>query len=99
VTDRICQRWGPVHGGAHAALAEVVATEATIAHVWGDGNRAVGSSNNTAFLCPNSEGTVHVRARRPHGGRATWVWDVDMTDDAGRLCATSRVTIAVRPRY
>jgi acyl-coenzyme A thioesterase PaaI-like protein len=26
------------------------------------------------------------------------VWDVDMRDEQGRLCATSRVTIAVRKR-
>jgi 1,4-dihydroxy-2-naphthoyl-CoA hydrolase len=35
-------------------------------------------------------------ARRRHRGRTTWVWDVDFTDDAGRLCATTRMTIAVR---
>jgi len=29
---------------------------------------------------------------------ATWVWDVEMRDDHERLCATSRVTIAVRDR-
>ena len=32
-----------------------------------------------------------------HRGRTTWVWDVSFTDDEGRLCATSRVTLAVRP--
>jgi acyl-coenzyme A thioesterase PaaI-like protein len=26
------------------------------------------------------------------------VWEIDHTDDEGRLCAVSRVTIAVRPR-
>jgi hypothetical protein len=26
------------------------------------------------------------------------VWEFDHTDDEGRLCAISRVTIAVRPR-
>jgi acyl-coenzyme A thioesterase PaaI-like protein len=25
------------------------------------------------------------------------VWDVEFTDDDGRLCAISRVTLAVRP--
>jgi hypothetical protein len=25
------------------------------------------------------------------------VWDVDFTDDEGRLCATTRVILAVRP--
>ena len=31
-----------------------------------------------------------------HSGRTTWVWDVRMTDDAGRLCALTRMTVAVR---
>ncbi len=59
----------------------------------------MGMSNNTSFLRPITEGTVHRRlAMRRHRGRTTWIWDVDMTDDSGRLCASSRVTIAVRPQ-
>jgi 1,4-dihydroxy-2-naphthoyl-CoA hydrolase len=41
-------------------------------------------------------GTVHAEATVRHRGRTTWVWDVDFTDDGGKLCASSRVTIAVR---
>jgi acyl-coenzyme A thioesterase PaaI-like protein len=36
-------------------------------------------------------------ARRRHRGRTTWLWDVEITDDDGRLCAVTRMTIAVRP--
>ena len=32
-----------------------------------------------------------------HRGRTSWVWDVSFTDDDDRLCAASRVTLAVRP--
>jgi 1,4-dihydroxy-2-naphthoyl-CoA hydrolase len=96
--DRVCQRFGVVHGGVYAALAEMVATEATVHHVWPNGDGAVGSSNNSSFLRPISAGTIHARATARHRGRTTWVWDVDLTDDAGRVCAVSRVTIAVRPR-
>ena len=39
---------------------------------------------------------MHASAPARHRGRTTWVWDVDFTDDDGRLCATSRVTMAVR---
>ena len=48
---------------------------------------------------PVTEGTVHVAGRPIHRGRTTWIWDVDFTDDDGRLCATSRVTMAVRDSY
>ena len=42
-------------------------------------------------------GTIHAEARVRHRGRTTWIWDVDLSDDEGRMCAVSRVTIAVRP--
>lgn len=97
-SDRVSQRFGVIHGGVYAALAEMVATEATVHHVWPNGDGAMGSSNSTSFFRPISSGTVHASAKARHRGRTTWVWDVDMTDDAGKLCASSRVTVAVRPR-
>ncbi len=96
--DRVCQRFGVVHGGAYSAFAEMLATEATVHNVWANGMAAMGSSNDTCFLRPISAGTIHASASARHRGRTTWVWDVDFTDDEGRLCASSRVTIAVRPR-
>jgi uncharacterized protein (TIGR00369 family) len=58
---------------------------------------AQGLSNQTSFLRPILEGTVHARAFRRHKGRTTWVWEVEITDDQGRLCALVRMTVAVRP--
>ena len=52
--------------------------------------------NPTYFLRPITSGTIHAKARRRHRGRTTWVWEVDITDDEGRLCALVRMTIAVR---
>lgn len=97
VEDRVRQPFGLVHGGVYAALAESLASIATFQAVHPDGMVAMGSSNQTSFLRPITAGTVHAEARRRHRGRTTWLWDVDFTDDAGRICATSRVTIAVRP--
>jgi 1,4-dihydroxy-2-naphthoyl-CoA hydrolase len=97
VTDAVRQPFGVVHGGAYAALAETLASAATFMAVQSEGNIAVGSSNHTSFLRPVTEGTVHAAASRRHRGRTTWVWEVDFTDDEGRLCALARVTMAVRP--
>ena len=63
-----------------------------------EGMIATGMSNQTSFLRPITEGSVHATAIRRHKGRTTWVWEVEITDDAGRLCALTRMTIAVRPR-
>jgi 1,4-dihydroxy-2-naphthoyl-CoA hydrolase len=98
VEDRVRQPFGIVHGGVYAAMAESLASWATALVVGPEGSLAMGQSNSTNFLRPVSEGTVHVEGRRRHRGRTSWVWDVDFTDDAGKLCATTRVTMAVRPR-
>jgi uncharacterized protein (TIGR00369 family) len=98
VTNKVLQPYGLVHGGVYAALAESLASIATATAVWEQGDIAVGLSNATNFMRPATEGHVNAEARRRHRGRTTWVWDVDMTDDEGRLCATTRVTMAVRPR-
>lgn len=97
VEDRVKQPLGLVHGGAYAAFAESLASEATFRAVYANGEIAVGLANATSFVRPATRGVVHAEARRRHRGRTTWIWDVDFTDDDGRLCATTRVTIAVRP--
>jgi 1,4-dihydroxy-2-naphthoyl-CoA hydrolase len=97
VSDRVRQPFGIVHGGAYAALGETLASAGTYRAVFEDGMAAMGQSNYTSFLRPVSEGYVNAEARPRHRGRTTWVWDVEFTDDDGRLCATTRVTMAVRP--
>jgi uncharacterized protein (TIGR00369 family) len=96
VRDAVKQPMGLVHGGLYASIAEALASMATAMAVAKDGKRAMGLSNATSFLRPITEGTVHATARRLHGGRTTWVWDVEITDDQGRRCALTRMTIAVR---
>ena len=47
---------------------------------------------------PVLAGSINAEASCRHRGRRTWVWDVELTDDSGRLCALARVTIAVRSK-
>ena len=96
VRDAVKQPMGLVHGGVYASMAESLASMATAMAVGADGKEAMGLSNATSFMRPITEGTVHATARRIHRGRTTWIWDVSITDDEGRLCAMTRMTIAVR---
>jgi uncharacterized protein (TIGR00369 family) len=96
VRDQIKQPMGLVHGGVFASIAESLASMATAVAVAADGKQAMGLSNATSFMRPITEGTVHAVARRIHRGRTTWIWDVEISDDAGRTCAVTRMTIAVR---
>ena len=96
VRDELKQAYGIVHGGVYAALAESLSSIATALAVAEEGKLAVGLSNQTSFLRPITEGTVHGVAVRKHRGRTTWVWEVEMSDDDGRVCVLTRMTIAVR---
>lgn len=97
VEDRVRQPFGIVHGGAYAAFAETLASVGTYFAVAANGEIAVGQNNDTSFMRPVSSGTVHAKGTRRHRGRTSWIWDVEFSDDQGRVCAISRVTIAVRP--
>ncbi len=97
VRDKVKQPMGLVHGGVYASIAESIASSATARAVAPAGNMAQGLSNQTSFLRPILEGTIHATARVRHKGRTTWVWEVEITDDQDRLCALVRMTIAVRP--
>jgi 1,4-dihydroxy-2-naphthoyl-CoA hydrolase len=98
VADRVLQPYGVVHGGAYAALAESVCSKATDDAVRGDGDTAFGQSIVVNFVRPIAEGHLNAEASARHRGRSTWVWEVEITDDEGRLCALASLTIAVRPR-
>jgi len=97
VRAELKQPFGLVHGGVYASIAESLASMGTFIGVHEQGMDAVGLSNSTSFVRPILEGTIHALARPFHRGRTTWLWDVEIRDDADRLCATTRMTIAVRP--
>jgi 1,4-dihydroxy-2-naphthoyl-CoA hydrolase len=96
VRDELRQPGGLVHGGVFASIAESTTSLATWRAVQADGRVALGLSNQTSFLRPILDGTIHAVGRLRHRGRTTWVWEVEISDDEQRLCALVRMTIAVR---
>jgi 1,4-dihydroxy-2-naphthoyl-CoA hydrolase len=96
VRDAVKQPMGLVHGGVYASMAESMAS-------WGtgvgapEGSAVMGLSNQTSFVRPITQGTIHAVARIRHRGRTTAIWEVEITDDDERLCALIRMTIAIRP--
>jgi uncharacterized protein (TIGR00369 family) len=98
VTDAIRQPYGIVHGGTYPLIAESICSHSTGAAVEADGMAAMGQANQATFIRPISDGHVNAEATVRHRGRTTWVWDCELTDDEGQLCALVRMTIAVRPR-
>ena len=96
VTDAVRQPYGIVHGGAFLTLAETITSAGTWMGVKDGGQLAMGQEINASLMRPISEGTVHGTATVRRRGRTAWIWDVEITDDEGRLCALVRATIAVR---
>jgi 1,4-dihydroxy-2-naphthoyl-CoA hydrolase len=96
VRDELKQAAGLVHGGVYASIAESLASMGTALAVMPDGKFAMGLSNQTSFLRPITDGTIHAEAKRKHRGRTTWVWEVEISDDQGNLCVLTRMTVAVR---
>lgn len=92
----LTQPLGLLHGGVFAAIAESLASVGTYLAVAEEGKHAMGLANATNFMRPLTRGTIHATARALHRGSTTWIWDVEMRDDDDRLCAVTRMTIAVR---
>jgi 1,4-dihydroxy-2-naphthoyl-CoA hydrolase len=95
--DELRQPVGLLHGGVMSTLVESICSRATALAVMGDGMMAMGQSIGVSFIRPITEGSAEVHARARHRGRTTWVWDAEVHDDDGKLCALAQMTIAVRP--
>jgi 1,4-dihydroxy-2-naphthoyl-CoA hydrolase len=97
IEDHHLQPFGVLHGGVYCSLAESICSAAAYYAVREDDMVAMGQSNDTTFIRSIADGHVNATARTRHRGRSTWIFDVEMTDDEGRVCALARITIAIRP--
>jgi 1,4-dihydroxy-2-naphthoyl-CoA hydrolase len=98
VDARTRQPAGALHGGASVALAETLASWAATFCVDRSRFHCVGMEINANHVRPVTGGFVEGVARPVHLGRATQIWEVRITDKAGKLSCISRVTMAVLER-
>jgi 1,4-dihydroxy-2-naphthoyl-CoA hydrolase len=96
VEEKVQQAYGIVHGGTILTLAESLTSLGTARGVWNDGKLAMGQEISASFMRPITHGHVNALARARRKGRTAWNWEVEITDDDGRLCSLVRTTIAVR---
>jgi len=93
------QPWGHVHGGVYTTAIETAASIGAVAAVADRGLLAVGVHNQTDFIRSMSSGRVDVVALPLSQGRTQQLWDVRVTDEAGRLVATGQVRLQnIEPR-
>ena len=92
VTPDLHQPFGLVHGGVYATLAETAASVG--GSLWfGDQGKVVGVSNHTDFLRAVRSGELRAEATPLSRGRTTQLWQVEVTDEQGRLTAHAKVRL------
>jgi uncharacterized protein (TIGR00369 family) len=89
------QPFGLLHGGATASLCETVASIGASIAAAPDGT-AVGIELNVNHMRAVTDGVVIATGTALRAGRSVAVWDIRVSDDADRLIAVGRLTLAVR---
>lgn len=90
------QPMGIMHGGVMASLIESICSRSCAMAVMPGNQVCMGQNISVSFLRPIPEGIVEVVARAVHRGRMSWVWQAEVIDSGGRVCATAQMTTAVR---
>lgn len=93
VAPHLLQPYGLVHGGVYSAMIETLASTGAAINAMAAGMSVVGLENTTSFLRAVRSGKLHAVAKPLLKGRRSHVWEVKVTDDAGKLCATGRVRL------
>lgn len=83
---------GILHGGASAVLAETLGSFAANLSVADSHRVAVGLDLNITHVRPARTGLVTGTCRAVHLGRSICVHSIEITDEAGKLIATARIT-------
>ncbi|MCW2673701.1 MAG: putative esterase [Frankiales bacterium] len=91
ITPQLQQPYGILHGGVLCTVVESVGSMSGA--VWYDGP-VVGTSNHTNFIRATREGTLTARSTPIHRGRTQQLWDIDITDEQGRLVAKGQLRLA-----
>jgi len=95
VDHRTKQPMGLLHGGASVVLAETVGSMAANLVVDREKCYCVGLEINANHIRKATDGYVYAEAKPLHIGKATHVWQINITDEKGQLICTSRHTVAV----
>lgn len=88
---RTQQPWGLLHGGVSAALAETLGS-AGASLTCDENHLAVGSELNISHLKSIKKGAVTGVTKPLHLGGSSQVWQIEIFDEEGNLCAISRLT-------
>jgi 1,4-dihydroxy-2-naphthoyl-CoA hydrolase len=95
--SRTFQPYGVVHGGANVVLAETLGSIAGAHVIDMSTTTCLGQDVNATHLRPVSSGLVLGIAKPIHLGRRSHVWEIRLTNEAGKLTCISKLTLAILP--
>ncbi|EMZ4244506.1 1,4-dihydroxy-2-naphthoyl-CoA hydrolase [Salmonella enterica] len=94
VDHRTKQPFGLLHGGASVVLAESIGSVAGYLCTQGE-QKVVGLEVNANHVRSTRQGRVRGVCKALHIGARHQVWQIDIFDEQGRLCCSSRLTTAI----
>lgn len=91
IRPELQQPYGILHGGVLCTVVESVGSVSGAAWY---GGPVVGTSNHTNFLRATRSGRLTARSTPVHRGKTQQLWDIDITDEQGRLVAKGQLRLA-----
>jgi len=98
VTSKVHQYIGIMNGGVSLYLCETAASIGTVAGVDLTKFTPVGIEINANHLRAVSKGIITVEAKTVYPGRTLNVWQIDITNDKGKLVCTGRCSVLIQKR-
>ena len=98
VNPRVHQPMGLLHGGATVALAESVGSAASMMFINPELSEVRGIEISANHLKSKKEGIVYGIARIIHQGRSIHLWEIKITDEAGKMISICKLTNMVLPK-
>ena len=98
VTPKLHQPDGVLHGGATFALAESVGSAAAYLFNKTKNPMVRGIEMSGNHLKGISEGFVYAKAKAIHNGRTTQIWEIIVTNEAGDLISSCKLTTLTLPK-
>jgi 1,4-dihydroxy-2-naphthoyl-CoA hydrolase len=95
VDHRTKQPFGLLHGGASVSLAETIGSVASAMIIDQEKSFCVGMEINANHIRSVKDGSVTGIATPVHIGGSSHVWDIRISNDAGKLVCISRLTVAI----
>jgi len=95
IDNRTVQYMRLLHGGASVTLAETLGSVASYMIINPDEQICVGQSIQASHIRAGKIGFATGKVSLIHLGKSSHIWNIDITNDEGKLLSTCRLTMAI----